>query len=134
MHAAQRATPGSVSNGHYVNLEKKDDGNLHIHLTAEGRREFVDIERGRNRAGIFAALHLLLEDHLSNVWKWVAPEEIGALTAAPILSDEAECDEFGQIVAVRRLFWFPDYAVVDEIRQLKRTLLLTFIGVDSVDD
>ena len=134
MHAAQRATPGSASNGHYVDLEKKDDGNLHILLTSEGRREFVEIERERNRAGIASALHLLLEDHLSNGWEWIAPEEIGALTSAPILSDEAERDEFGQIVAVRRLFWFPDYAVVDEIRQFKRTLLLTFIGVDSVDD
>ena len=133
MHASQTATPGSASKGCYIDLEKTDEGNLKIHLTAEGRREFVDIERERNRCGIFAALHLLLEDHLSNGWEWIAPESIGALTSAPILSDEAERDEFGQIVAVRRLYWFPDYAVVDEIRQLQQTSLLTFIGVDSED-
>ena len=133
MDASQRATPGSASNGCYVDLKKTDEGNLRIHLTAEGRREFIDIERERFRVGILAALHLLLEDHLSNGWEWITPESIGALTSAPILSDEAEHDEFGRIVAVGRLYWFPDYAVVDEIRQLKQTSLLTFIGVDSED-
>jgi hypothetical protein len=57
----------------------------------------------------------LLEDWLCNGWEMVPPEDIGALTSAPILSDEIERDDNGEIVKVGAVYWFPDYAIICEL-------------------
>jgi hypothetical protein len=59
----------------------------------------------------------------------VPPEDIGALTAAPILSDEIVRDDNGRVVEAGRVYWYPDYAVRDEIEGLRDRLLLLFQGV-----
>ena len=84
--------------GFYVDLEKTDDGNLRIALTENGRAEFGTIVEERDKFGIHAALCTLLEDHLCTGWEMVPPEDIGALTAAPILSDDIVRDEEGRVV------------------------------------
>jgi hypothetical protein len=116
--------------GFYVDLRKTDDGNLSIALTRNGRRELATIVEERDAHGIHAALVALLEDHLCNGWEMVPPEDIGALTAAPILSDDILRDEEGRVTEVGRVFWYPDYAVRDEIEELRRDLVLVFQGVE----
>jgi len=118
-----------VERGFYVDLEKAPDGNLHIRLNRSGRRRFAEIREQRNAYGIHAALCALLEDHLCNGWEMVPPEDIGALTAAPILSDEVSRDEDGRITEVGRVFWYPDYQVRDEIEEIREKLELLFQGV-----
>jgi hypothetical protein len=115
--------------GYYVDLEKTPDGNLAIRLNRTGRRDFREIREHRNAFGINAALHILLEDHLCNGWEMVPPEDIGALTAAPILSDEVVRDDEGRLIAAGRVYWYPDYQVRDEIEELRAHLLLIFQGV-----
>jgi hypothetical protein len=116
--------------GFYVDLRKTDDGNLQIALTKRGRTNFATIREERDRNGIHAALCALLEDHLCNGWEMVPPEDIGALTAAPILSDEIVRDEDGRVTEAGRVYWYPDYAVRDEITELRRNLVLVFQGVE----
>jgi hypothetical protein len=101
--------------GFYVDLHKTADGNLRIRLTRNGRRHFADIREQRDAFGINAALSALLEDHLQTGWEMVPPEDIGALTSAPILSDEIVRDEEGRIVEAGRVYWYRDYQVKDEI-------------------
>lgn len=84
----------------------------------------------RDAHGIHAALCALLEDHLCNGWEMVPPEDIGALTADPILSDDVLRDEEGRLVEVGRVYWYPDYAVRDEIEELRRDLVLVFQGAE----
>jgi hypothetical protein len=124
MHPPQSREPGF-----YVDLEKAPDGNLHIHLNRNGRRHFRDIREQRDAYGIHTALCALLEDHLCSGWEMVPPEDIGALTAAPILSDEIVRDEDGRVTEAGRVFWYPDYAVRDEIEEIRRDLVLVFQGV-----
>ena len=102
---------------------------MNILLTQTGRAEFSDIELERNQYGTFAALHALLEDHLANGWEFVPPEDICALTAAPILSDEIERNDEGEITDAGRVYWYPQYAVKDEIVEIKRKSMLLFEGV-----
>jgi len=116
--------------GFYVDLVKADDGNLHILLNRNGRRHFATIREERDAFGIHAALCTLLEDHLSNGWEMVPPEDIGALTAAPILSDEIGRDEDGRVTEARRVYWYPDYQIRDEIEELRAHLKLVFQGVE----
>ena len=59
----------------------------------------------------------------------VPPEDIGALTAAPILSDEIVRDDDGRLTAAGRVYWYPDYAVRDEIEELRPDLVHVFQGV-----
>jgi hypothetical protein len=116
--------------GFYGDLRKSGDGNLEIVLSERGRAAFDEIEEERDRYGIQAALFALLEDHLCNGWEMVPPEDIGALTAAPILSDEITRDDQGQVTEAGRVYWFPDYAVRDEIEELRRHFVLVFLGAD----
>jgi len=40
------------------------------------------------------------------------------LTDAPILSDDIEYDDEGEVVRVGTVYWFPQYDVVDPVAQL----------------
>lgn len=122
-------TTESTSYGFYVDLRRTDEGDLAIILNENGQKEFEAIEEMRSAHGIDGALEILLEDHLGNGWKMVAPEEIGALTSSPILSDEVERDEEGELADVGRVYWFPEYQVCDEIEELRTKLVVVFRGV-----
>jgi hypothetical protein len=119
----------AIEGGFYVGLQKAGDGNVHIRLTRNGRRWFTDIREVRDAFGSNAALCVLLEDHLANGWELVPPEDIGARTAAPILSDEIVRDDRGEVAELSRVFWFPDYAVRDEIEELHTRFVVIFRGV-----
>ena len=127
LHDMRRPAP--PDHGFYVDLEKTTDGNLRIVLTENGKAEFGVIVEERDKFGIHAALCTLLEDHLCTGWEMVPPEDIGALTAAPILSDDILRNEEGSVVEVGRVYWYPDYAVRDEIEEIRRDLVLVFQGV-----
>jgi hypothetical protein len=119
----------TFDSGYYVDLRQTDDGALLIALNENGRKHFDDIEAERVMHGIHAALCALLEDHLGNGWEIVPPEDLGALTAAPILSNEIVRDDDQTIVEAKRVWWFPDYAVRDEIVELRDRQAILFEGV-----
>ena len=118
-----------TDHGYYVDLQKSDSGDLRIVLTENGRADFKAIEEEEDLHGINAALFALLEDHLCNGWEMVPLEDLGALTAAPILSDEIVRDEQGRLVEAGRVYWYPDYAVRDEIKEIRTKLAIMFQGV-----
>ena len=103
----------------YIEIEKTEDG-IKLVLTKEGREE---LEERRDEDGNYdkptdSILYDMLEDHLCNGWEMIAPEDIGAMTSAPILSDEVERDDNGGITALGAVYWFPDYAVSCELDEL----------------
>jgi hypothetical protein len=116
--------------GFYVDLRKTGRGDLEILLNETGQKSFEEIQGIRDRYGIHAALDALLEDHLQTGWEIVPPEDICALTSAPILSDEIERDEEGRVTKAGRVYWYPDYAVRDEIQEIHEKLMLVFQGVE----
>jgi hypothetical protein len=124
MHATVSREPGF-----YVDLRKTAGDDLEIVLHPSGRRHFSEIRQQRDAYGIHAALCALLEDHLCNGWEMVPPEDIGALTAAPILSDEIVRDDDGRVTEAGRVYWYPDYQVKDEIEEIRKHLVLLFQGV-----
>jgi hypothetical protein len=89
---------------------------LRLALTAAGREAIED--EALLTAPINEALARLLEWPLANGWEWIAPEEIGALTSAPILSDDAERDDDGTLVAITTVYWFPNYQIISEVEEL----------------
>jgi len=83
-------------------------GSLRIKLTEAGRGalESQRDDWGWTRGTLYIFMDLL-EDWLCNGWEWVKPEDIGALTSAPILRSPAGT-----------LYWFPAYAVTCEIEEM----------------
>ena len=118
-----------TQHGKFVNLEKTASRDLRILLNRHGRRVFAEIERVRERLGIDATIRILLGDYFQRQWCEIRPEEIGALTSAVIISDEAYRDPEGLLLSVGRVYWNPNYQIEDEIEELRRAGMVLFRGV-----
>lgn len=71
-----------------------------------------------------------LEHPLCNGWEWIAPEEVAALTSGEIITDDAERDDDGNLLAVGRVYWNSYYAVHDTLADLRAGRTVTWVGVD----
>lgn len=106
--------------GRYVELIEVPSG-LRIKLNDTGRTELLEQRNEESdgwKKGTLCTLQDLLEDWLGNGWSFVAPQDIGALTDAPILSPDVEQDDHGNVVKVGKVYWFPNYAVECELNTL----------------
>jgi hypothetical protein len=85
----------------YIEIVKSEDG-ITLKLTPAGREEInaYRTEEGEWDRPHSEILFNLLEDHLETGWEFIQPEEIGALTSAPILSDDISRDDKGEITEV----------------------------------
>jgi hypothetical protein len=112
-----------------VNFEEKDD-QLIITLTDEGREELENLKK----LPIMDALYELFEYYTCNGWTWVKPEEIGALTDSPIISNDFEYidndKQFDDTKKYYSVYWFPDYMIKSEIEELEKGELI-FIKVKA---
>ena len=79
-----------------VEFHKTKGGSLRITFTRAGRREAM--------AGEIRDDSELFEWQIANGWDHVAPEEVGALTDATILSDECERDEHATVTKCGRVY------------------------------
>ncbi len=74
------------------------------------------------------ALYDLLDQVIANSdIDWLRPEEIGALTDAPIFG-HVERDDQGNIKEVGDVWWYPNYMVSDPIEELAEKGTLVFEG------
>ena len=133
--AVRMAAGKGVEHGRYVDLEEKEDGNLEIVLTDDGRHEISGLYEGGPdypEGGVAEdeAMSTLLADHLGSGWEWLAPEEIGALTSAMILTHDAERDDEGKLERVGRVYWDPDYQVRSTVEELAKSGRATWAGAE----
>ena len=99
--------------GVFTDLIADDDG-LHIILHDEGREALQDSYS--NPHDLF---YELMEEHMANdLYEILFPEEIGALTSAPIIGYDVLRDDSGDLIEVQEVYWFPDYQVIDPIEEL----------------
>jgi hypothetical protein len=91
-------------------------GNLVICCDRAMRRELKslgeEIQRDKHMCDIFEPL-------VCNGLSWVDPADIGALTDAPILSDDV-IDDDGNYPDDARFFWFGDYQIRSPLTDLLR--------------
>src|SRR5947209_4430378 len=100
-----------------ITLQKHNE-KLRISLTAEGRDELQSrLDRGESIDND-TTFYDLLEEHFSGEWDWVQPDEIGALTAAPILSDDCTRDGSGILTHVGTVYWYESSPVSSPVREL----------------
>jgi len=110
-----------METGSYVTLEKNAH-KLVIRLTQMGRdflvKENLELSTGELSRGSDEVFCELLEDFFQNGWSWVLPEQVGALTSAPIVSDEISYDDNGDIDHIGVIWWFPEYETRCPVREL----------------
>ena len=82
---------------------------LSIKLLPEGKEEIESqkVDEDSWKKGTNDILSDLLEWQMCNGWEWVNPEDIGALTASPIIRSPDG-----------KVYWFPNYAVTCELEEL----------------
>lgn len=114
-----------MSFGHLIEF-KKTNKDLSLVPTKEGMQEARELlEQGKNTVDV---LRELIDWQISNGWVMLAPEDIGAMTESPILSEEVLYNENGDIVLVGRVYWFPSYMVRNELEELATGKTVVFTG------
>lgn len=68
-----------------------------------------------------SAMYEAFEPLTANGLMWVAPEDIGALTSAPILSDGTVKDNGDLDIEGAHVWWYPNYALRSPLRELIET-------------
>jgi hypothetical protein len=55
---------------------------------------------------------------MANGWSMLRPEDVGALTEAPILTEDLDTDDEGHVRHVGVVYWYSQYQVLDPVAQL----------------
>ena len=101
----------------YITLTKTGRA-LRLTLTPEGREGLqARVDSGQS-IDTDSTLYGLLEDHLCDGWDRIRPEEIGALTSAPILSDECSRNDEGEITSTGVVYWHERYQIESAANEL----------------
>ena len=106
-----------------MSIRARVEGNrLIITADNESRADLADVMSRDCHA------EMLVADELHEKWEFIAPEVVGALTDAPILTnaDELEYNDDGDIIGVGTVAWFPDYAILDPWAALRNTGRVVF--------
>jgi len=115
----------------YVRVEKIG-GNMRLILLPEAREDAEELraaeERGEKSCSDIEAD--ILEDLIANSWTYVQPEDVGALTSAPMITEDFECNDEGDIrpVVGGYVYAFMDYQVYSILDRLLDSGEATFIG------
>lgn len=92
-----------------VTMETGPDG-LTLRLREDFNKE--ELKQALEEKGEIALIGEFFENLFANSsWREVDPEDIGALTSAPILGDDVNMNDQGDITSVGNVYWYPDYQV-----------------------
>jgi hypothetical protein len=105
-----------------------DDMTLSYEILADGLRvsvlnpDHAELEGFRFGSDLLDALGLL-----GNGWGNIDPEDIGALTDCDwIITDDYAVEDDGTVKVEGRIWWYPNYMVVDPMSVLAETGSVTF--------
>jgi hypothetical protein len=99
----------------------KNENNLVIKLLPEGKTLIQNCKRAGVNIDSDTFFEDLVEWQLCNGWEKLRPEDIGALTDAPIFSESGE----------DKVYWFPNYQIESPVQILLEKGEVTFTGVRS---
>ena len=103
------------------------DGNLHIKLLYGYKKELKEMLK--THVSWDMLFFDVCEYELCNGWSIVNPEDIGALTDAPIVSCEIKYfEDSDEIEDIGKVYWFPNYMVQDPLEILLKEGEVVFTG------
>lgn len=102
-----------------ISAKPLENGNLEISVTDESeRQEIADAIAGGDVSD--NSMYDAFERLVANGYSWIAPEQIGALTSAPILSDSPGDDQ-GNPDPNANYWWYPQYETRSPMEDLAET-------------
>ena len=101
------------------------DKGLVITITPEFMQELKDRAAGGENMQSDSLMYEILEPLVQNGLDWIRPEEIGALTDAPIIGDTAR-DDHGELTETHSVYWYPNYALKSPVQELMEKGSVTF--------
>ena len=123
-----------IGHGRYISIWKLPNGNILTKATKEAREEFGRFGKELKNKPTDEALQDLFEYLTCNGWNWVPPEQIGALTSSPILTNDGFWTQNGEdFIVVGKVWWSPNYAVVDEVEKIFRGGFEWTLGKEDED-
>ncbi len=114
--------------GKYTEFERQPNGNLRIELLEEARDDVQEIASQELTAD--SKLAQVIEWQMSNGWSFVRPEDVAALTDAPIITEDIETDNQGNVLRVGKVYWYPQYDVSDPVAKLLEDGYIDFVRGD----
>lgn len=106
-----------IAFGNEVNYEKTGRG-VTFKLDPDTEEARAELKERFEELGEIAILPEIFESLTSNGWMRVDPETIGALTSAPMISDNSFGDTDDYEFAEANIYWYPDYAVRSTVQEL----------------
>ena len=98
-----------------MTIRAKIEGNkVVIRADNESRADLADCYR----AGGYPRAEQTVIEELHDRWMWLNPEDIGALTSAPIFGNDVSYDDNGNVTEIGVIAWFSDYCIRDPFREL----------------
>lgn len=88
----------------------------------------ADLAQAFSDGGYHKAESHVIDQIVGNGLSFVSPEQIGALTNAPIFGEGVYLDDAGQacLEPNARIWWYPQYETIDPWAQLKNTGAVEF--------
>ena len=112
----------------YVTTERTPGGNLRLVLLPEARDDLLELRRaeesGEKTTGDVEAE--VLEDLIANGFQYVEPADVGALTSAPMITDEF--DEECRPIVGGTVFAYMDYQTRSFVEDLAEKGEAIFTG------
>lgn len=116
-----------------INLEVLEDGNLRISLTPEGKVSLEDMLNEDGHINYYQAWDDLMGWwHGNSEYRRTDSSECGGLTDSPMIADGMYYEDDGKPAFHPdwKLWWFPDYQVVDEFEVMLRDGFVVFTKAD----
>jgi len=101
----------------YVNFVKLPNS-LRIEIVPENCQDLEDEFNNNPGWDGDIRMSVAFERELCNGWSWIKPEEIGALTSAPILTDDVVFDDEGVVLEIGAVYYYNEYMTHDPIQEL----------------
>lgn len=104
---------------------------LEIIAPSEVREELRELLDDPDKG--YPAAEALMAEELHERWTFIRPEEVGALTDSPILTEDdgLEYADNGDRTIGGRVVWFPNYQVTDPWRTLADDGVVYFVIADD---
>ena len=103
-----------------IRAQIQKNGYLKITADNEGRADLKEAYTSKYGGGYQKAEGEVI-DALHDRFHFILPEWIGALTSAPIFSDDLTIEDDGTISHVGDVWWFESYQITDPWEVLKNT-------------
>lgn len=119
-------------------LTQRDGENLKLILISEAREELIELrdrmDDPKDTLTVADAEADVLESLIANGWQYIEPGDVGALTSAPMISEDVGFDEDDEplIQAGGHVYAYMDYQVRSFVEDLIDDGYATFIGAEVV--